>query len=296
MASRVKFQNILNFRDVGTTINSFTNTSTLQPNLLYRSARPDTATLTDRSLLTTQFHIKTIIDLRSKTEHINVVKAHSNTASLPPAVTDAPNTSPTGPPPLNIPTVQYHYISLNGPSFERYLVWSLSWFSLAKLLSLTALGYRDSAIAILGREVMTPRGLVSLGLDTLDHSTREIKNCFDILSQPDSYPVMVHCTQGKDRTGLIILLILLLCGVGQEAAEQDYVLSAKELEPENEERLKDIRKVGLDDSFVGCPPDFVEKVIKHLDDQYGGVEKYLSRIGVDPDAQHRIRDIMVKNA
>ena len=107
---------------------------------------------------------------------------------------------------------------------------------------------------------------------------------------------MVHCTQGKDRTGLIILLILLLCGVGQEAAEHDYVLSAKELEPENEERLKDIRKVGLDDSFVGCPADFVEKVTKHLDDQYGGVEKYLTRIGVGLDAQHRIRDIMTKNA
>jgi protein-tyrosine phosphatase len=295
MASPTKFQNILNFRDVGTTINSFTNTFTLQPNLLYRSARPDTATLADRSLLTTHFNIKTIIDLRSKTEHINVAKAHSNTASLPPAVTDAPNTSPTATPPLNIPTIEYHYISLNGPAFERYLVWSLSWSSLAKLLSFTALGYRDSAIAILGREVMTPRGLVSLGLDTLDHSTREIKNCFDILSQPESYPIMVHCTQGKDRTGLIILLILLLCGVGQEAAEQDYVLSAKELEPENEERLKDIRKVGLDDSFVGCPADFVEKVTKHLDDQYGGVEKYLTRIGVGLDAQHRIRDIMTKN-
>jgi protein-tyrosine phosphatase len=296
MAHPTKFQNILNFRDVGSTINSFTNTVTLQPNLLYRSARPDTATLTDRSLLTTHFRIKTIIDLRSQTEHINVAKAHSNTASLPPAVTDAPNSPPTTPLPLNIPTIQYHYISLNGPAFERHLVWSLSWFSLAKLLSFVALGYRDSAIAILGREVMSPRGLVSLGLDTLDHSTHEIKTCFDILSQPESYPIMVHCTQGKDRTGLIILLILLLCGVSQEAAEQDYVLSAQELEPENEERLKDIRKVGLDDSFVGCPADFVEKVTKHLDDQYGGVEKYLTGIGVGSDVQHRIRSIMIGDA
>jgi protein-tyrosine phosphatase len=287
MASPPKFENILNFRDVGTTINALTNTSTLRPNLLYRSARPDTATPTDRSLLTSHFHIKTIVDLRSKTEHINVAKAHANAASIPPAVPDSesepkspckgrasPSETPVS---LTIPTITYNYISLNGPAFERHLLRSLPYFSLFKLVSF-----------------MAPRGLVGLGLDTLDHSTREIKSCFDIFANADSYPVMVHCTQGKDRTGLIILLVLLLCGVGQEPAEADYVLSKKELVPEQEERLKDILKVGLDESFAGCPAEFVETVIKHLDDRYGGVEKYLTQIGVGEKAQRRIREIMLK--
>ena len=158
-----------------------------------------------------------------------------------------------------------------------------------------ALGYRDAAIFTLGSEVMVPRGLVGLGLDTLDHSTHEIKNCFDILSSPDSYPVMVHCTQGKDRTGLIILLILLLCDVSQAAAERDYVLSEKELEPERGERMKDIRRVGLDESFAGCPADFVEKVARHLNERYGGVEKYLTKIGVGAEQQRRIREILLRH-
>jgi protein-tyrosine phosphatase len=111
MASPPKFENILNFRDVGETINAFTSRATLQQRLLYRSARPDTATATDRDLLTAHYRIKTIVDLRSKTEHINVAKAHSNTASLPPAVPDAPDTSPPTTPPLNIPNIQYNYIS-----------------------------------------------------------------------------------------------------------------------------------------------------------------------------------------
>jgi protein-tyrosine phosphatase len=293
MASPPKFENVLNFRDVGKTINTFTSTSTLQPSLLYRSARPDTATLDDRCLLTTRYRIKTIVDLRSKTEHVNVAKAHFNTASLPPAVPDAPDTSPPATPPLHIPNIQYNYISLNGPSFERHLVRSLSYFSLFKLLSFLALGYRDAAIAILGAEVMTPRGLVLLGLDTLDHSTREIKSCFDILADADAYPVLVHCTQGKDRTGLIVLLILLLCGVGQEAAQADYVMSEKELEPEREERLEDIRRVGLNESFASCPAEFVEAVTKHLDERYGGVDKYLANIGVGEEAQRRIREILL---
>ena len=307
MASAIKFENILNFRDVGQTINTLTNTSTLQPKLLYRSARPDTATPADRLILTDELHIKTILDLRSKTEHINVAKAHYNVASLPPAVPDNPDTSDattatvtttttTTPPSLTIPTIEHNYISLNGPAFERHLVGSLSYLSFFHLLSLLALGYRDSAIAILGAQVMTPRGLIGLGLDTLDHSTREIKTCFDILSNADSYPVLVHCTQGKDRTGLIVLLVLLLCGVGQEAAEQDYVLSEKELEPEREERLKDIKRVGLDESFAGCPAGFVQDVVAHLNERYGGVEKYLAKIGVGDEAQRSIREIMLRGS
>lgn len=104
----------------------------------------------------------------------------------------------------------------------------------------------------------------------------------------------MHCAQGKDRTGLIILLILLLCGVGQEAAEGDYAMSERELEPEREERLEEIRKVGLDETFAGCPADFVETVVNHLDERYGGVEKYLTGIGVGEQAQQRVRAIILK--
>lgn len=32
----------------------------------------------------------------------------------------------------------------------------------------------------------------------------------------DNYPVLVHCIHGKDRTGLIVMLIMLLCSVEPE--------------------------------------------------------------------------------
>jgi len=159
-----------------------------------------------------------------------------------------------------------------------------------------ALGYRDYAIAIIGAEVMAPRGLITLGHDTLDHSTREIKTCFDILSDPSCYPIMVHCTQGKDRTGLIILLVLLVCNVDPGAAEADYAMSERELEPEREERMRDIRKVGLDESFAGCPADFVDEVVKWLNERHSGVETYLARIGVGQEQQRTVREILLSKS
>ena len=34
-----------------------------------------------------------------------------------------------------------------------------------------------------------------------------------LFASKENYPVLVHCIHGKDRTGLIIMLLLLLCDV-----------------------------------------------------------------------------------
>ena len=37
-----------------------------------------------------------------------------------------------------------------------------------------------------------------------------------ILMMEENFPVVIHCTHGKDRTGVIIMLLLLLCNVPTE--------------------------------------------------------------------------------
>ena len=34
-----------------------------------------------------------------------------------------------------------------------------------------------------------------------------------IFCAQDNYPVLIHCIHGKDRTGLIVMLLLLICDV-----------------------------------------------------------------------------------
>ena len=285
------FDNILNFRDVGATIDSIQSGKPLKPSLLYRSARPDTATPKDRSKLKDEFKIKTIIDFRSKTEHINATKSYAISAAIPPAVPEKLGPATTAP--LKIPGITYHEISINGSAFEWHLVRQLSWSRTAKLIWLMSTGYRNEAISVLGHDVMQSRGLTGLGCDTLDHSTKEIKEVFEILADKIAYPVMVHCTQGKDRTGLIVLLVELLCDVSTEAVREDYFMSERELQPEMKERLVEIKKVGLDDSFAGCPPEFVPEIIKHLEQKYGGVREYLTKIGINDEMQEVVRQMLM---
>lgn len=103
---------------------------------------------------------------------------------------------------------------------------------------------------------------------------------------------MVNCTQGKDRTGMVILLVLLLCNVDINAISQDYVKSEPELEPEKAARMEEITSIGLDESFAGCPSDFCARIAQHLQSTYGDLPSYLNNIGVDATQRDRIRGFL----
>ena len=53
------------------------------------------------------------------------------------------------------------------------------------------------------------------------------------------------------------------------------------------------RSIGLPDEFADCPEDWVEKVVEHVDGQYGGAEKYLNWCGVTHEMQADIKCILL---
>ena len=281
-------KSVLNFRDVGRTINALLDGSSpvLKASTFYRSARPDEASPADRHALTDIYKIRTIIDLRSKTEHLEQAKrrdANIHSAAL--ASTSDSEATAT----VRMPGVKYVDVNLNGGSFSCALLWKLQWGSLLKLLALMAAGYRLEAISILGREVMAPRGLIGLGKDSLDYSKDEIRQVFEVFADDRNYPVLVHCTQGKDRTGLVVLLLLLLLDTPVGAISADYVASEKELKPELNQRMKEINSIGLGEDFAACPSDFVQGLKDYLDSKYGGFNAYLDSIGVKSQMRERIK-------
>ncbi|KAJ5257275.1 hypothetical protein N7478_013379 [Penicillium angulare] len=291
------FDNIINFRDVGRTINQFCGTTILKEGVLFRSARLDDASERDKRRLADELHIATVIDLRSVTEHrMATRKRVAENAGL------SENGSETDlmeiPVPenayehlLDIPESQRCMISLTGKSLERTLLWRLDWMNYIKVITMAATGYRGQAIRIVGEQVMQPRGLTGLAQDTLDASKTELRTVFELLAKDESYPILVHCTQGKDRTGLIILMMLLLAGdnVLTYAVIDDYTRSELELVPEFEERMREIRAVGLGEEYTRCPPGFVNDTTEYLRVHYDGVRGYLNGIGINDSMQETIR-------
>ncbi|KAH8198868.1 hypothetical protein TruAng_006976 [Truncatella angustata] len=288
-----KFDNILNFRDVGKTTNDFLGKKVLKEGLLYRSARPDDATLSDRAKLKEHYRIRTVMDLRTKTEHLKQSQKRAADLKVPALLQSNAALAE----PVQIPGLRYLEIKVTGKKFENHMLKQLGWRSYMKLVSLYLTGYRIEAIRIISQEVMLPRGLVGMGEDTLDQSGSEIAEALRAFLQPQSLPLLVHCTQGKDRTGLTVALCLLIMHVPLDAITHDYLLTqtalTREAPPqEMEARLAEIAEIGLTPEWGDCPPEFVRKIAEHLNERYGGVEKYLDGIGFGEAERRKFIDVL----
>ncbi|KAF6827424.1 tyrosine/serine protein phosphatase [Colletotrichum plurivorum] len=280
---------VLNFRDVGSTVNAFLGRRLIREGLLFRSARPDDASLEDRRRLRDVLGIKAVIDLRTKTEHARQAKKRQADLKLPAIVQSNAALAE----PIHISGLRYHEIKITGGNFEWFLIKQVSWWGLCRLVFLFIFGYRNKGISILSREVMLPRGLVGLGLDTLDQSGPEIAKALRVFLEPAGSPTLVHCTQGKDRTGLIVTLVLLILDVPLNAIEHDYALTNGALESEREERLVEMRELGLTDDWFETAPDMIVRIAQHLDSVHGGVQGYLDKIGFHKDDRQKLRELLL---
>jgi protein-tyrosine phosphatase len=95
--------------------------------------------------------------------------------------------------------------------------------------------------------------------------------------------VVVHCHGGKDRTGLVVALLLRLAGVGRETIGADYALSGANLreltdawiaEADDELERKRRQRIGE------APATAMVGVLEELERRYGNVRGYLEAAGV----------------
>ena len=77
--------------------------------------------------------------------------------------------------------------------------------------------------------------------------------------------------------------------VPEDAMAADYVRSEPELVAEVDERMKEIRKLGLSEEYTKCPAGFIGEIKRHLEESYGGVEGYLRYVGVTEEEVERVR-------
>ena len=96
-----------------------------------------------------------------------------------------------------------------------------------------------------------------------------------------------HCRSGKDRTGLVAAILLVIAGVPDEVVVKDFGLSTTYLnEPELTE--DDLKKPGAYQK--GSAPETMMMTLEFLRDRYDGVEGYLSDQGVSVSEIDSVRE------
>ena len=102
------------------------------------------------------------------------------------------------------------------------------------------------------------------------------------LADPANHPTIVHCTAGKDRTGLVIAFLLLLLGVPEPIVLADYSLSNlayDQLVANLAGELRRLTELGIPlaqlQPIFAADPDLLAAALAYIRGQYGTLEAYL---------------------
>ena len=134
-------------------------------------------------------------------------------------------------------------------------------------------------------------------LEFLERRRPQFAQAFAAVVDAPEGTVVVHCHGGKDRTGLVVALLLRLAGVDVEAIGADYALSGPNLrertaewiaEADDELERERRRRIGE------APAEAMVSVLEELERRYGSVREYLRAAGVDPATIDKARARLVE--
>ena len=140
-----------------------------------------------------------------------------------------------------------------------------------------------------------------------DHPYAPFTTILNHLAEPDPSPMLIHCTAGKDRTGVICALILSLCGVDDKTVAEEYELTQRGLAARRQELVAHLlnvaEKMNIEsikgnpeaaERMVGARKDSMLATLAMIREKYGSVETYVvDQCRVTPAAVDQIRNNLV---
>lgn len=100
---------------------------------------------------------------------------------------------------------------------------------------------------------------------------------------------LIHCSAGKDRTGVIISIVLLILGANEKDINDEYLLSYNDLET----HLKNLDERGIDYNEIYYKKDetLLKSVFESLKSSFKKKENYFSYLGLEEKDIERIRSL-----
>lgn len=132
--------------------------------------------------------------------------------------------------------------------------------------------------------------------------TRQINEVLSVLANKDNLPAIIHCTAGKDRTGIISAFIQLAVGVPYEKVVENYLLTNKYYENRLNQSIKVMRWMTLFrvtpermKMILEAKPEYLDEVYKDIQKQYGSIHAYLTdACQIDKQVIYRLKNLLLE--
>ena len=136
---------------------------------------------------------------------------------------------------------------------------------------------------ILDGEISIGRSYISL-IDNFD----AIKKILEIMANSEGR-VLYHCQEGKDRTGIISMILLLIANSPREIIMADYEVSSANLgyidsfKPDESESI-----------FRITSPYNIKEAMDYIISKYENIELYLEKVGIDNKTLKKLKEKMIE--
>ncbi|GIH11145.1 protein-tyrosine-phosphatase [Rhizocola hellebori] len=147
------------------------------------------------------------------------------------------------------------------------------------------------------RNKSAERSLADIYCSSLERNTRSIVEGVTAIADAPDGTVVVHCAVGKDRTGMMVALVLSVAGVPDEVIAEDYALSTECLRADHEEILASITDEALRRKAVermSSRPETMTTLLSFVRQRWGGVAEYLQAHGITADQLSRLHARLVE--
>lgn len=149
----------------------------------------------------------------------------------------------------------------------------------------------------------TVAGAEALMLDFYAELPRTMAHVFGEILQRianGAFPCIIHCSAGKDRTGMAVALLLSALGCDRETILADYAASSRARQLEGamvRSMIRDPSVARFREQYptdalavmTAARPEYLLSALNAIEREYGGMNAYLAAIGVDETVMGRLR-------
>ncbi len=141
-----------------------------------------------------------------------------------------------------------------------------------------------------------PDTMAEMYIDLLTNSQASFRDIFKFFALNINEGTIFNCTAGKDRTGVVAMILLQLADVPDEIIVRDYSLSESYNPDIKEIQAKVLEQYNLllpNYLFESKPKDMIE-TLQFFRTSYGGANRYLNEIGVSNEEITLIKKALVE--
>lgn len=150
-------------------------------------------------------------------------------------------------------------------------------------------------LATMREKNIIPSTMYEVYVNLLENGKEDYKKIFKSILKHNGV-TLFHCSAGKDRTGVLALLILGLANVDNEIIIADYAVSEDNISNllNKAKEYEILHNTTIPKQFLASKREDMENTIEYISNKYNNVRGYLKEVGLSEKELNELNDRFIE--